>query len=53
MSKGATRWKEGKWAGAVFHVAFELDDQGLKLAFGRGLGKRPWLRCYEAGREGF
>lgn len=44
MSKGATRWKEGKNPGAVLHVAFELDDQGWKLAFGTKLGRRPWRR---------
>ena len=26
------------------HVAFELDDQGWKLALGTRLGKQPWLR---------
>lgn len=44
MSKGATRGNEGKSGGAVVHVAFELDDQGWKLAFGTKLGKRPWFR---------
>jgi transposase len=44
MTKDATRCGEGKWAEAVLHVAFELDDQGWKLAFGTRLGKEPWLR---------
>ncbi len=30
MTKGATRWREGKRAGAVLHVAFELDDSLLE-----------------------
>jgi len=34
MTKGATRWKDGTPFGVVLHVAFEMDDQGWKLAFG-------------------
>ncbi len=44
MTKGATRGRESNRAGAVLHVAFELDDQGWKLALGTRLGKQPWLR---------
>lgn len=44
MSKDATRGKQGTKIATVVHVAFELDDQGWKLAFGTKLGRRPWYR---------
>lgn len=41
---GATRGVEDRTAGCVLHVALELDDEGWKLAFGRELSGRAWLR---------
>lgn len=41
---GATRWAQDRAVGCVLHVAFELDDEGWKLAFGRELSGRAWMR---------